>query len=88
MRRRFGFILAGLFTLPTAFFGLLYYETYWRWRDCFNEEGRCFVEADSVVHHQQNGVLIAPLALCLGLTLIGLALSLGGLRRQGRNPRR
>jgi hypothetical protein len=84
MRRRFGLILAGVCAPLTAFFGFLYYEVYWRWRDCFNEQGRCFVEANSVVHHEQNAVLIVPLAVCLGLTLIGLALAFGHLRRQGR----
>ena len=31
-----------LFTASAGFFGLLFYERYWRWHDCFNELGRCF----------------------------------------------
>ena len=88
MRRRIGYLMAGVFLPLTAFFGWSYYESYWRWRDCFNAEGRCFVESDSVVHHQQNEILIVPLAICLGLALLGLALGFGRLRRQGREVKR
>ncbi|HCU25790.1 MAG TPA: hypothetical protein DF383_12300, partial [Deltaproteobacteria bacterium] len=27
-----------------------FYEFYWRWRDCFNEAGRCFVPEEAVVY--------------------------------------
>jgi hypothetical protein len=87
-RRWFGIILTVVFTPLTAFFGLFYYQGYWRWRGLFNSEGRYFDPPDSVVHHQQNEVLIVPLAICLGFTLLGLALAFGLLRRQGRGARR
>jgi hypothetical protein len=42
---------------------------YWRWRGCFNEEGRCFDPVEGVVYHAQSGevwgILLAASALVL-----------------------
>ena len=43
--------------------GFLFYELYWRWRGCFNELGRCFVEELGVVHREQSGEATAILTL-------------------------
>lgn len=32
-----------------------FHEMYWRWRGCFNEEGRCFDPVEGVVYHAQSG---------------------------------
>jgi hypothetical protein len=40
--------------LATAF---LYYDNYWRWRDCFNEEGRCFDPVSANVYLEQAGLV-------------------------------
>ncbi len=48
---------------------LAFYEMYWRWRGCFNEEGRCFDPVEGVVYHAQSGevwgILLAASALVL-----------------------
>ena len=57
----FGFALA---------FGYLYYVEYFKWRNCFNELGRCFDDDAGVVHSEQSGnvwFLLAVLALGVGL---------------------
>lgn len=51
-------------------FGYLYYVEYFRWRDCFNELGRCFDDGAGVVYLEQSGavwLLLALLALMAGL---------------------
>jgi len=51
--------------------GYAWYTQYFRWRDCFNELGRCFDEATGVVVSEQSG------AVWLALTVLALAASLG-----------
>jgi len=82
MPRAIGWIWLALTSLSTAAFGLLYYQGYWRWRGCFNEEGRCWDGV--VVHHQQNEALIVPLLLSAFGLLAGLWLMLGSKRRLER----
>lgn len=69
----------------TAVFGLalalslvLFYEMYWRWRDCFNEQGRCFDPAASVVYQEQSGEAWGLLA---ALSAVGLVASIALRRR-------
>ncbi len=35
----------------------LFYESYWRWRDCFNELGRCFDPVSQNVYLEQSGLV-------------------------------
>lgn len=49
-------LVFGLCT-PPLFFANLYYVMHWRWRDCFNEEGRCYDEASNVIYHEQSGLI-------------------------------
>jgi hypothetical protein len=52
---------------------LAFYERYWRWRDCFNELGRCFDPATQDVYLEQSGEVyggLAVLFLILGLALL------------------
>lgn len=35
----------------------LSYERYWRWRDCFNEQGRCFDPVTQDVYLEQAGLV-------------------------------
>jgi hypothetical protein len=53
--------------------GLLFYDRYWRWRDCFNELGRCFDPVTQDVYLEQAGEVyggLAALFLILGLALL------------------
>jgi hypothetical protein len=54
-----GSCLAGL----AGLFGLAFYERYWRWRDCFNELGRCYDPQSQEVFLEQSGIAWASLAL-------------------------
>lgn len=50
-----------------------FYDRYWRWRDCFNELGRCFDAETQDVYLQQSGSVyggLAALFLVLGLGLM------------------
>lgn len=35
----------------------LFYESYWRWRDCFNDLGRCFDPVSQNVYLEQSGLV-------------------------------
>ena len=51
-------------------FGWLFYERYWRWRDCFNELGRCFDPVSETVAMDSNSMYGLPAALALILALL------------------
>lgn len=53
-----------------AFFFYAYYIRHFKWRDCFNELGRCFDSDTSTVYLEQSGpiwLMFGVLALALGL---------------------
>ena len=50
-----------------AFFAFAYYDRYFKWRDCFNEQGRCFDPETASVYVEQAGMVWA---LMFALTLI------------------
>lgn len=55
--------------------GLLFYDRYWRWRDCFNELGRCFDPVSQNVYLEQSGLVWGTFAtLFFFAALILLAL--------------
>ncbi len=63
--------ISSLISLGLAFaFGYLYYARYFKWRNCFNELGRCFDDDAGIVYLEQSGAawfLFAVLALGAGL---------------------
>jgi hypothetical protein len=66
MRRSFHLACALVSTLAAVLFGLAWYDRYWRWRDCFNELGRCYDPASEQVFLEQAGVVWGSLAvICL-----------------------
>ena len=75
-----GLALTGL----SAMLAFAFYDSYWRWRDCFNELGRCFDPVSGVVYHEQSGAIWGGLAL-LSL-LAGLALLLPPMLRRPPPP--
>ena len=54
-----------------ALSGWAFYERYWRWRDCFNELGRCYDPASQIVMTDAGFVwgLMAVVAFGLALAL-------------------
>jgi len=58
-----------------ALFGFAYYDRYYRWRDCFNDLGRCYDPQTGMVYVEQAGFVWMLLALlCLGLVVMVLFL--------------
>ena len=60
---------AAFWLCAALFFAWAFYEFYWRWRDCFNELGRCFDPQTSTVATDDGFVwgLLAAGALVLAL---------------------
>lgn len=64
-----GVALTGLAALPA----LAFYDRYRRWRDCFNELGRCYDPTTQDVYLEQAGVVwggLSAIFLALGLALL------------------
>lgn len=56
--------ITSLVSLGLAFvFGYLYYVNYFKWRDCFNELGRCFDDDAGIVYLEQSGAVWSLLAV-------------------------
>ncbi len=57
--------------LASLLFGMAYYDRYWRWRDCFNDQGRCYDPVEGMVYLEQAGMIWSGLAvICLVAGLI------------------
>ena len=64
-------VAALVFLCLSAFFAFAFHERYWRWRDCFNELGRCYDEVSQDVYLEQAGVAWASLTVvCLVVALL------------------
>jgi hypothetical protein len=46
-----------VFFLLAALCGLAYYDRYVKWRDCFNDLGRCYDSESGSVYHEQAGIV-------------------------------
>jgi hypothetical protein len=75
MRILSGLLLTGMGVL----FALAYYGRYWRWRDCFNELGRCYDPVSQDVYLEQAGLVWGGFAAIFLLAGLGLL-----MRRRGR----
>ena len=53
-----------------AIFGFAYHEQYFKWRNCFNDLGRCYDSDTSTVYLEQSGIV------WLSLTLISAAVGI------------
>ena len=57
--------LSAVFLVLTFLFGFAYYDRYFKWRDCFNELGRCFdPETGTVMVIQAGGIWGTLTVLC------------------------
>jgi hypothetical protein len=62
---------AVVFLTGAALFAYAWYDRYWRWRDCFNELGRCYDPESQQVFLEQAGLVwgmftgICPLVAAL-----------------------
>lgn len=50
-------IWIGFWTIGAVVAGMGFHDSYWRFRNCFDEEGRCFDPTTSVVHMEQSGLV-------------------------------
>ncbi len=55
--RMFRRLKAAVAICATAFFFGAYYIRYFKWRDCFNELGRCFDSKTGTVYVEQAGLI-------------------------------
>lgn len=64
-------LITGLVGLGfAALFGFAFHDRTWRWRDCFNELGRCWDSASEQVYLEQAGIVWGGLAgVCLAVAL-------------------
>ena len=77
MRRLVAVVLAAVaavFAAAAALFGLAFYDRYWRWRDCFNELGRCYDAESQDVYLEQAGIVWGTLTgiCCIGVVIAAL----------------
>ncbi len=67
-------VLAGVALIVLGvLFALAFEARYWRWRDCFNELGRCYDPVSQDVYLEQAGLVwgsLAALSLLAGLCLV------------------
>ena len=85
IRRKVGLrlFMPSLWALLTYGNVMLFYERYWRWRDCFNELGRCYDPEEGVML-EQAGLVWGGLAAIFGLLFLA---SLRRLLRYGAAPK-
>jgi hypothetical protein len=56
-------ILSLAFLVISGFSAQLYYSNHFKWRDCFNELGRCYDPETGVVYLEQSGAIWLALAI-------------------------
>lgn len=66
----------------TAACAAAFYDRYYKWRACFNEQGRCFDPASGTVALEQSGMVWG------GLTALGLLATLYQISRMQHKKRR
>jgi hypothetical protein len=66
----------------------MFYERYWRWRECFNELGRCFDPVTQDVYLEQSGLVwgcFSAILLFLGAIILRRAARIGDHTGRGRH---
>jgi hypothetical protein len=64
------FLLAACALSFAALSGWAFYAFYWRWRDCFNELGRCYDPVSQIVMTDEAFVWGLMAVVALGLALL------------------
>ncbi|WP_216638953.1 hypothetical protein [Mycobacterium asiaticum] len=68
--------VATVFAAGAVLFGFTFYDRYWRWRDCFNELGRCYDPENQNVYLEQAGVVWGGLTgVCVVCVVIAAPLA-------------
>ncbi|HGG06075.1 MAG TPA: hypothetical protein ENK28_11505 [Aliiroseovarius sp.] len=67
-------ILVGIVVLAgfSVMFAFAFYDRYFRWRDCFNDLGRCFDSDTGLVYLEQAGMVWMGLFVLALLGLVAL----------------
>jgi hypothetical protein len=63
-------LLAACTLCFAALFGWAFYERFWRWRDCFNELGRCYDPVSRTVMTDAGFVWGLMAVIALGLAVV------------------
>ncbi len=56
----------------SAAFYYLYYTQYFKWRDCFNDLGRCYDSESGIVYLEQAGIMWISLAVLMSVIAVFL----------------
>jgi hypothetical protein len=64
------FLFAACALCFAALLGWAFYERYWRWRDCFNELGRCYDPVSQTVATDAGFVWGLMAVVAFGLALV------------------
>ena len=80
----FRLTLSLLFLGLSGLFAAAYYHRYFKWRDCFNELGRCLAPETVTVYLEQAGITWSSLAI---LTFICGLYQLARFIRQKRSAK-
>lgn len=78
-RRILRWTLAAALIILGALCLAAFHDRYWRWRDCFNELGRCYDPISQEVYLEQAGLVWGGLATVF---LLGAAILIGWRRRR------
>ena len=81
------FFLAGVCCSVSAVFGYLWYDIYWRLRDCFREDefGECYLPGEGTVFSGEGGPLLV-FVVCMSLAVAVILCLLGALMEAYRIP--
>jgi hypothetical protein len=73
-------LTAGALIAAGSLLLMVFYDRYWRWRDCFNDLGRCYDPVSQQVYLEQAGLVWGSLAA--GCLIAGLFIASRAMRRR------
>jgi len=59
----FRWLTALIFFVLSCGSTVFYFDRYWKWRDCFNELGRCYDAGTQMVYFEQAGLVWATFVI-------------------------
>ena len=85
--RAFALVWTAFWLAAALLVGWFFHFFYWRWRDCFNSEGKCFVPEHGVTYDRDASGLAFPLVGCLVAAGLGLIVLFRSKTSQTQRPK-